>query len=270
MYDYKKIKEEIKEQIQNNNLILFIGAGIPATLGIPTWDKLISLLAEKLDYDPSVFKLYGDYLSLAEYYRIKKKSINELIEYMSRNWEANDNEIKTSDVYKCIVKMNCKLIYTTNYENSLERAFKLYKMPIKKIVDVKDLVGVTPDTTQIIKFHGDLSKKGSIVLAESDYFERLNFESALDIKLRSDMLGKSILFIGYSLSDINIRLLLYKLDSLWRKTNNTKRPQSYIFLSNYNPIQEEIFRHRGIEPIIGTEIKPELSLKNFLKELVKE
>lgn len=31
---------------------------------------------------------------------------------------------------------------------------------------------------------------------------------ALDIKLRSDMLGKTILYIGYSLEDINMRFLL--------------------------------------------------------------
>jgi len=34
-------------------------------------------------------------------------------------------------------------------------------------------------------------------------FDRLYFSSPLDIKLRTDALGRSILFIGYSLSDVN-------------------------------------------------------------------
>ena len=32
----------------------------------------------------------------------------------------------------------------------------------------------------------------TIVLDESSYFERLEFETPLDIKLRSDVLGKSV------------------------------------------------------------------------------
>lgn len=269
MYDYNKIKEEIKLQIKNDDLILFIGAGVPASLEIPDWNDLISLLAKDLDYDPDIFKLYGDFLSLAEYYRIEKENITELIEYMNQNWRVDDEVIKSSEIYKCILKMNCSIIYTTNYENSLERAFEIEGKPFRKIVNLESLVELTSNETQIIKFHGDLSETESIVLTESNYFERLNFESELDIKLRSDILGKSILFIGYSLSDINIRLLLYKLDSLWRKTNKNNRPKSYIFMPKYNPIQEKIFHSRGIEPIFGTEIDKKLSLEKFLRELVQ-
>ena len=50
--------------------------------------------------------------------------------------------------------------------------------------------------TRILKLHGDLDNENSLVLTETSYFERLPFESPVDIKLRSDTLGKSILFIG--------------------------------------------------------------------------
>ena len=117
--------------------------------------------------------------------------------------------------------------------------------------------------TQIVKFHGDTISDDSIVLTESSYFDRLDFESPLDIKLRSDMLGKSLLFVGYSLSDINIRLLIYKLDKLWKNNNTGKRPNSYIFLPTPNPIQEKILVRRGITPIVGTDIEKQKSTENF-------
>ena len=59
--------------------------------------------------------------------------------------------------------------------------------------------------------HGTCSDDASLVLTESSYFDRLEFESAIDIKLRADTLGKSLLFVGYNLGDINIRYLLHKL-----------------------------------------------------------
>lgn len=105
-------------------------------------------------------------------------------------------------------------------------------------------------------------------MTESSYFSRLDFESPLDIKLRSDMLGKSILFVGYSLSDINIRYLLYKLDQIWKNSNTNKRPTSYIFLPTPNPIQEEVLKNRGIIPIVGSGINKAESTEEFLKSLL--
>jgi len=84
-----------------------------------------------------------------------------------------------------------------------------------------------------LSLHGDFDDDSSLVLTESSYFERLSFESPLDIKLRYDSIGKSLLFIGYSLSDINIRYLLYKLQRLWAESDYSGvRPVSYIFVGS--------------------------------------
>lgn len=263
----------IARQIIAGNLILFVGSGVPASLDLPTWKGLIEKAAKDLGYDPELFLMYGDYLPLAEYYRIKKGNIVELNKWMRENWDVDENRIKESDIYRSIVNLNCPIIYTTNYDHTLETAFSASNTSYKKIVTVKDLVAIKEKTTQIIKFHGDMDKEylDTMVFAESDYFKRLDFESPMDIKLRADMLGKSILFIGYSLSDINIRLIIYKLDQLWKNTNSQdNRPNSYIFLAKPNPIQESIFQERKLIPIVGAKPDPSESLKDFLQELVNE
>lgn len=260
--------EELKASIKQGNVILFVGAGISATLGLPTWSQLISKIASDLGYDERLFKQYGDSLVLAEYYELTRGRIGELRSWMDTNWNISAEVIKKSKIYEAITSLNCPLIYTTNYDHCLETAFEAWHKKYQRIVDVDDLVGVDLQATQIIKFHGDTISDTSIVLTESSYFKRLNFESPLDLKLRSDMLGKSILFIGYSLSDINIRLLIYKLDQLWLQSNNSKRPKSYMFLPTPNPIQEKILNNRGIHTIIGSELNRKESIENFLKELL--
>ncbi len=259
---------DLKKSIKNQNTILFVGAGVSATLGLPTWTQLISHIASELGYDDELFKQYGDSLTLAEYYAISKGRLGELRSWMECNWNISKDDIKDSVIYETIAKLHFPLIYTTNYDHCLETALNYWEKPYKKIVDVADLVNLDSTTTQIIKFHGDTISDESIVLTESSYFKRLDFESPLDIKLRSDMLGKSILFIGYSLSDINIRLLIYKLDQLWKNSNISKRPASYIFLPTPNPIQEAILQSRGIHTITGDDLDKTKSIEKFLTSLL--
>lgn len=262
------MNKELKKAIKDKNVILFIGAGVSATLNLPTWSQLISHIASEIGYDEELYKQYGDSLQLAEYYVVNKGRIGDLRSWMDRNWTIGKDQIKSSKIYESIVSLDCPLIYTTNYDRCLETAYEAYGKKYKKIVGVDDLVGINSDTTQIIKFHGDTVSDDSIVLTESSYFERLEFESPLDIKLRSDMLGKSILFLGYSLTDINIRLLIYKLDRLWKNSNVEKRPLSYIFLSTPNPILEKILEQRGIKTIVGDSLDKQESLERFLQSLL--
>jgi SIR2-like domain len=77
-----------------------------------------------------------------------------------------------------------------------------------------------------VKYHGDFDDDNSLVLAETDYFNRLAFDSPLDIKFRADALGRTILFVGYSMSHTNIRLLLDRLCETWaRSGHQQERPQ---------------------------------------------
>ena len=106
---------------------------------------------------------------------------------------------------------------------------------------------------------------------ESSYFRRLDFESPLDLKLRADVLGKSVLFIGYSIADVNIRLLFWKLSQLWREDNlATAQPASFVFTHAPNPIQEAVLSQWGIEMLSGDEASPGPALEAFLGELVSQ
>ena len=50
---------ELKKAIKEKRVILFVGAGISATLGLPTWDDLVSKMGDDLGYDSDLFKQYG-------------------------------------------------------------------------------------------------------------------------------------------------------------------------------------------------------------------
>ena len=127
------------EPIDTENTILFVGAGVSQNLGLPSWSELMDKVAEHLEYDPLILKQFGGYLSLAEFYQIKRGSVGPLRSWMDVNWNAKDIEVTSSEVHEAIVKAGFRKIYTTNFDRWLERACDHWNVRYRKILTVKDL-----------------------------------------------------------------------------------------------------------------------------------
>ena len=106
------------------------------------------------------------------------------------------------------------------------------------------------------------------MLAETDYFQRLSFDSPVDIKFRADALGRTLLFIGYSMSDTNIRLLLHRLWETWTGSGyEDERPKSYAFMTARDPVQPLVLSRWGITALTIPQEDPERGLREFLSNL---
>lgn len=257
--------------VREHRAVLFAGAGVSMNLGLPSFRKLVDHIGEDLGFDADIFHTFGDYQTLAEFYVLEKR-IGPLRSWMDRLWHPDSIEIKKSEVHRLIVELGFPIVYTTNFDRWLERAYEAYERPVHKIASVGDLVKAKPgNATEIIKFHGDFDDDASLVLAESTYFDRMSFETPLDIRLRSDSLARPLLFLGYSLSDPNMRYLLYKLQQLWSiSPSPDMRPKSYILMTRPNPVQEAVLRKRGVEVILWMGSDPGVALSGFLQQLLDE
>ncbi len=263
------MRDQLHDAHRTGKLMLFVGAGVSANLGLPNWDALIARIAKELGYDPKIFSTYGNHLALAEFYKKKMGGLGALRSWMDREWHKPTTDISKSDIHRLITQGKISRIYTTNYDRWLEMAHDAFDVKYDKIAKVSDLVSVTDGRRHIIKFHGDFDADESIDLDETSYFHRVNFDTPLDIKLRNDVLGSSVLFIGYSLNDLNIRLLFYRLTEMWeRSTLASARPKSYIFTNRPNPVAQEVLSHWGIEMIVSEEDDPKKALTDFLQDLV--
>ncbi|WP_410218891.1 SIR2 family protein [Paracoccus sp. (in: a-proteobacteria)] len=53
--------------------------------------------------------------------------------------------------------------------------------------------------------------------------------------------GRTVLFIGYSMQDLNIRLLLHRIwETLKRSGYERERPKSYVFMPDIDPVQQAV------------------------------
>src|SRR5262249_41000220 len=181
----KVIPVQLAQSVRGRGAILFVGAGVSMNLGLPSFTEVVDAMAKELGYDPELFRILGQHSVLAEYYKLEKKTIGPLRSKLDLEWHNKEVRIEESIVHRLIVELNFPIIYTTNYDRWLERAYERHGKPFTKITHVANMPSVHPDRTQIVKFHGDFDDDESLVLTESSYFERLDLSSPLDIKLRA-------------------------------------------------------------------------------------
>ncbi|QZY54497.1 non-canonical purine NTP pyrophosphatase [Crassaminicella profunda] len=313
-----------KKQSDEIKLILFIGAGVPNNLKMPTWRGLLQNIGKKLGYDEEVFfSLSDDYLALAEF--AMKEDKEKLLEEFKNNFSIEGEELGERDIardvyqssiYKSIVALSPEKIYTTNYEETLEKAFEIHtdmETEMKECL-VKGLQGerncLSKKEVRIIKIHGDIreiiGKKGEkideaefdkkIVLTETSYFEAFKEiekankkvnkkdeedkdeeaqkEKNLYKELADDIKANKIfVFLGYSLSDMNIRYFLYKMgqnpsNEIEENHVDKKERNFFVFTTTPDPVQEKILQERGMKIIYGKHPNQGKALDNFLYELV--
>lgn len=248
-----KIPQELLEMLRERRLIPFIGAGFSVAHGLPDWDTMLrqvsSEVADVPDYDVIKDCCNGDHLQIAEYLFIKSdRSIGPLRHKLSTLLQTRTNCLDSTQHVE-LVNLNLQQIYTTNYDETIEQTYQELEHPYAFVALPKHIAGSNKWKTQVVKYHGDLRYDQSLVLTESSYYNRLEFESPMDLKFRSDLLGQSVMFIGYSFRDINIRIIWFKLMEMMRDVPESDRPTSYIVRFERNEVLEDLYKAVGIKTI---------------------
>lgn len=266
---HPEIPESLIESVRRREVILFAGGGISQNLGLPDFSALIGYLAEQLGMENRNFSI-NDYPVIAEAYTRSSGKLGALRSWMDTTWHPSSIDVSSSAVHNLIVDLNFSSIYTTNYDRWLEKAFDARGVKYRKITNVADLTHPLDDCIEIIKFHGDFEDDASLVLTEASYFKRMSFETPLDIRLRADSLARPLLFVGYSLHDVNTRYLLFRLQELWEQSEYTaRRPISYVLMTQSQPAQETVLRSRGVEPLVWEDEDPGRATRLFLEKLLE-
>lgn len=235
----------IEDVIENFNTtpFLFLGSGITRRYyNLPDWKGLLEHFAREIRNDDFAYSAYenkalklerpvGLLPKIAELIQndydekwFKDETIRNLDEGMLQKIKDGLSPFKAEvasyikskclidDKYKTEIEMLSKLseknisgVITTNYDLFVEDNFIGYT----KYVGQKQLIfSAIQGIAEIFKIHGSIEDPDSLIINQQDYLEFDRKSAYLAAKLMTIFMEYPIVFMGYSISDVNVQKII--------------------------------------------------------------
>lgn len=231
--------DTIIEAKKNNKLAFFIGAGFSKNSEtdlkkIPLWSDLINDLKKSLGVESET-----DYLKIAQLYYLQYGEY----QYFNKLKKYFDVDLKPSRVHEKLFDILPSLIVTTNWDSLLEQTAFNEGLTYDVITNDIDLVK-SRYFHKIIKMHGDFQHH-NIVFKEDDYLKYSEGFPLIENYLKSILSTYVVVFIGYSYSDIDLKLI-----TKWIETKSEVTPPKFLFSINFNNAEANYLRNHGIQLLV--------------------
>ena len=217
-----KTKAQLPERLisaaKSRRCILFVGSGLSAMAGYPTWAKLVEKLVEaakKIPYSRTrgieEFEQQKDYFTLADFAR----STLGVSQYTALLTQLLGNPVRPTRAHELIAKTDYRGLITTNYDRILETTLTQVRQwtPNTFAADSVSSLATALYNPEffIFKLHGDIGSAESIVLTSRDYDRLILRSPHARSFLQAVFLNYTLLFVGYSLRDPDFQLILREL-----------------------------------------------------------
>ncbi|HZS53966.1 MAG TPA: SIR2 family protein, partial [Bryobacteraceae bacterium] len=226
---------ELVRAFSQNRAAVFVGAGVSRASGLPDWKSLIEPLKQEIDDCPDD----ATTLDIAQYF-INDNRQRLLAERLSE--QLNRADVQPSEIHRLLVRLPLDRIYTTNFDDLLERAYEQEKRGrVRRITRASNL-SLDSSKLNVVKLHGDIEDPETIVITAEDFEDYFDAHSALAQQLSADLLQRTILFVGYSFTDPDMRAIMRRVS---RDTGKFSRNHFIIQINPKKPVITELKR-RGL------------------------
>ena len=263
-----KIDSTLKKHILDGNVILFLGSG--ASLGswkkttsekMPTTNELRDLLARKFLDESWVQYPLSEVAEIA----ISQTDIVTVQSYVRSIFL----DFQPCPFHLDIPKYSWGGIYTTNYDLIIESAYanmpsrKQELVPIHRTSNRIDVLVKDPQQQlAYTKLHGCINKIDEhdlpLIFTPDQYVSHKNGRESLFNRIVDQAISKPILFVGHSLSDLDIREVLQKVSS-----STESRPRCWALMYDFTEQHSSLWESKRITLIKG-------SFEEFMHSLDKQ
>lgn len=260
--------KRIFELIRREEVVLFAGAGMSRYAGYPSGAELADILHRNLSDDIKCdIEHTWNLPKLCEDILLLKGNKSYLIETLKQEFKKKP---KTTETHKLLAGIpHFRTIITTNYDNLIE----LENDRIEIIRTSVDYASAKKDEQMLFKIHSDFTDIENIILTSSDYLNYFTQQSESTVfwnAVKDRLASNHILFIGYSLDDLNVQDMLKKIIL---QLGDYKK-EMYFVAPSLDRVKQAFLQKHNIKHIQSTgedlikEIDEDIR-QNFLPDLAK-
>ncbi len=238
--DLAAVEDRLFERLARGQLLLLVGAGASRWAGLPSWRQVVCALAADLvpalragipdARERFVPPVEGESVPIDSLLRIPEAHRHlcgeeRLVARLAELFDTSRIDPAELPLQQLLVRLSpfVPAIYTTNFDDLLERTFEWAGIACQVVAGPEDLKGWRFDEVEgghvprfpLYKLHGTLARPGSLVVGESDVLRRSDLAThPIDLRFCSDVMGREILLVGYGFADPNMRWIWTKLRDL--------------------------------------------------------
>lgn len=196
---YEKELRRILDASQNNALTFFVGAGVSALSGAPTWKALIDAICDELGCEKKGSYSSEEYLQIPQmfYYSLGENKTDYFKFVKEQLPEAG---LQSNEIHRQMLNLNPVSFITTNYDTLLEDT-AIQHCQSFKVVSSDEKVPTIFGDRFILKVHGDF-EKNNFVLKEEDYLNYSEDFKLIETLTKSIFSTNTVVFIGYLRKEI--------------------------------------------------------------------
>jgi len=255
-----EVPELLIKQIIQGNCVLFAGAGLSISAGLPCWQTLLKRMidwsgAHSVDVsDQDELHKYireGDLLLVADEMR-ERMGDHNFREFMADVF-LRDAGAKPTETQMLLTKIPFSSIITSNYDKLIETAYAISNGSVPHVFTQEDYpelsASLRTEDFHVLKLHGTIDRIQTIVLGRSDYRRVMQANPAYRQYLNTLFSTKTVFFLGFGFTDPDLLLLLDEL----RITFESYASKHYALM---NSVDTPRIKQRRFEKDYGINIIP--------------
>ncbi len=214
--------------VRARSALALVGAGFSQRVGYPSWDRLLNEMADRLDTErarhgngdvraavpvPELLRRHEDFLWRAEELR-QRLDEEAYHDFLRARFAPRQEEDACLDM---LVRLPFRHLLTTNYDDSIERAFRsAHGRDIDVVVwddgsNARQMMYdlLRPDLPRrLVYLHGRMGEEVNVVLTDRDYAERYLRNDSTVRKLFAIFAMQRLVLFGFSLRDPDLSAIM--------------------------------------------------------------
>lgn len=212
--------DNLVEELAYRRCIIFIGSGVSATAkndkgeSPEVWSTFLENIKDLMKNPSNDDKRFVKKMLEEKNYLLALQAIHDLCDsgeysnYLKNNYLRKN--YTPSKIHKYIKEIDSKIVVTTNFDKLYETACSDFQgYVVFDYTQTKSIVGcIKSPENIIIKAHGNIDDTAKIVFTAEQYYAAQEKYPEFYILLSALFLTHTVVFLGYSLQDPDINLLL--------------------------------------------------------------